>query len=322
MKGIIFSLILGLALPLGVCAQYVVLRGYVLHDISNNPIKGVDVSILGVDNVKTDSQGSFSLNIPATYSAGDDIEIAIFDKAYGFHKHTYRLNNKKQQSTTIKIQRNTNIGVYGTVKDNNSKSFIKGLKISISSPNLNTNIPVIRTNEFGVFIFSIPKSDFNQFSEYLDVLIQDSTGTYKDFQKTMNIMAPMEIELEKKSKTIVVPSKVGSYKIIEIDAKVGNWIKINASGSMKVGNWIGNSTPDGRSGGIMGMSITQYNIVPNFNHAALLYKLPGDTEWKSCGANCQFQSPTSGKLKITFEINDNTQGDNSGAYDILITTDL
>ena len=86
---------------------------------------------------------------------------------------------------------------------------------------------------------------------------------------------------------------------------------------MKVGNWLGSSGPEGIPG-LFGISLEKYNIVPEFKHACLMYIIPGETEWRSCGVGVHFNAKTTGKLEITFEINDNTQGDNSGAYDVEI----
>lgn len=298
------------------------LSGTLVHDVSDTPIEGANISILDGDRAVTDSHGGFRLKIPAAAKPGDDIQILIFHPAeYGFHRRTHRMNAvKTQDAGQIRINRKSNIGVVGIVKDGKTKKLVEGLTVSVSSTNLaGTTIEAKKTNAFGAFSFVIPKVAFASKTDYVDLLIQDPLGRYRDYTKTVNILASIEILLDNqvfkvKRKTV----EISGRKSVEIEVEEGSIVKISASGNIKVGNFVGSSAPDGLSSGVFGVSLSAYNLVPEFKHAVLMYGLPGDTKWRSCGLGCQFIAQTSGKMEIQFEINDNSQGDNVGAYDVEI----
>lgn len=97
-------------------------------------------------------------------------------------------------------------------------------------------------------------------------------------------------------------------------------IYIRATGSMIVGEFVGTSTPIGRTEGVLGFSLSTfgYNIVPEFNHAALMYKLNHETAWRLCGAGCEFRTDGNPYMDLTFGINDNNLSDNIGTYDVTV----
>lgn len=298
------------------------ITGTLVHDVSDTPIEGANISILDGDRTVTDSHGGFTLKLPTAAKPGDDIQILIFHPVeYGFHRRTHRMNSAKtQDSGEVRINRNANVGVVGIVKDGKTKKLVGGVTISVSSANLaGYTIEPKKTNAFGTFSFVIPKVAFTSQTQYVDLLIQDPLGRYRDYTKTVNILTSIEILLDDQLPKIQLKTVVISGRqSVEIEVEEGSIIKINASGSIKVGNFVGNSGPDGLSSGVFGVSLSAYNLVPEFKHAVLMYGLPGDTKWRSCGLGCQFIAQTSGKMEIQFEINDNAQGDNIGAYNVEI----
>jgi len=95
-------------------------------------------------------------------------------------------------------------------------------------------------------------------------------------------------------------------------------IVIKATGQIRTGNFVGFSTPDGVDKGLFSFPIDGFNLIPSYNHAALLYRFDNETNWRYWKEVKTF--PTNGRqyLDITFEVNDNDQGNNSGAYDVVI----
>ncbi len=298
------------------------LTGIILHDASNTPVAGAYVSISGGDKITTNAHGEYTLDLPKDTRPGDNFEVVIYHPvSFGFHKRNFTVKNASlKQSEDFTISRNADMGVVGIIKDKKTGNFVDEVMVTVSSNKIiGYTLPSKITNSFGFFEIAIPKSKLNDKIDYAEVLVRDLSGRYKDFSGPKNILAPIEILLESK-RPPVVPFKVGSRKTIAIDVEKGNLITIKASGSMKVGNWIGSSGPEGTTG-VLGLSLASYNLVPEYKHACLMYALPGETEWRSCGPGVQFNAKTTGKLEITFEINDNTQGDNSGAYDVEITVE-
>lgn len=96
----------------------------------------------------------------------------------------------------------------------------------------------------------------------------------------------------------------------------GDRVLISASGSMKVGNLIGNSTPKGLTAGILGISLESYNVVSYYNHASLMFRLGEEEDWEFCGSKYNFTAEKGGYL--IFAINDNQLHDNKGFYSIKV----
>lgn len=296
------------------------LRGTVTHDVSGAPVENAYVSISGGDITTTNSLGVFELDLPPNTYSGQDFDIIIYAPGkYGYHKRSYRANAKQIQTADFSISQNADLGVVGIVKDKRTGRFVKEVLITVSSNSLaGYALPSILTNEFGYFGIGIPKARLTKSIDYAEILIRDPSRHYNDYSVVKNINAPVEILLD--APPVILKYDVGSKKQISLDVVKGDKVAIKASGTMKVGNLIGHSDPNGVSG-LFNFNLEAYNIVPNFKHACLMYALPGDTEWRFCGTDAQFDAPMTGKLDIIFEINDNQQGDNSGAYNLEITVE-
>ncbi|WP_229367805.1 hypothetical protein [Fibrisoma limi] len=106
-------------------------------------------------------------------------------------------------------------------------------------------------------------------------------------------------------------------KTIKLD-KQGT-IAIKASGTMVVGEWVGNSGPEGKLGeGLFEFSLAEYSIIPSMFHAALMYKVDNEPDWQYWSAKRTFQTNGRQYIEVTFHVNDNILTDNSGAYDVVI----
>jgi hypothetical protein len=111
-------------------------------------------------------------------------------------------------------------------------------------------------------------------------------------------------------------TEISQYTNTGIAINKGEQIFITATGSISVGPIVGSSGPDGLGSGFMGASLESYNIVPNFKHAALMYKLSQADDWIQCGSNYKFKADKFGFL--IFQVNDNDQGNNSGSYKVTV----
>lgn len=109
---------------------------------------------------------------------------------------------------------------------------------------------------------------------------------------------------------------VGELTHTAIEVHTGEKIFISATGSIKVGEIVGHSGPGGKEGGLFNYDLSPYNIVPGFKHAALMFKLADADDWIECGAQYKFTANKNGKL--IFDVNDNNQRDNTGAYQVSV----
>ena len=111
-------------------------------------------------------------------------------------------------------------------------------------------------------------------------------------------------------------TNVNSHLNTHINVRKGELVQITAAGTINVGPFVGDSGPDGRESGLLGFPLAKYNIVREFRHAVLMFKLNEADNWVVCGANVKFRSAKDGEL--IFQVNDNDQGNNSGAYKVEI----
>ena len=88
---------------------------------------------------------------------------------------------------------------------------------------------------------------------------------------------------------------------------------------MVVGIILGWSTPAGLEKGLFNFPIGDYSIERAFNHAALIYKVNNEKNWRICGTSCEFATDgVSQCTELTFAVNDLDLRDNSGAYNVTV----
>lgn len=97
-------------------------------------------------------------------------------------------------------------------------------------------------------------------------------------------------------------------------------VLIKASGQMIVGEIVGTSGPEGKPSGFLGLSfnLLKLNIVPEWNHAVLMYKLNNETNWRNCGPSCSFTTNGLQYVDLMFTINDADLTDDIGGYDVVV----
>ncbi|MBD2756905.1 matrixin family metalloprotease [Spirosoma validum] len=92
-------------------------------------------------------------------------------------------------------------------------------------------------------------------------------------------------------------------------------ISIKANGQMKVGDIVGTVGPEGA---------TVFPVLPGYNkvsamfHAALMYKINNEADWRYWADNQTFKVDNKQVVDLTFDINDDDQKNNTGAFTVVI----
>lgn len=294
-------------------AQGQQLKGSVISK-NGSVVPNIWVSILGGDHVQTDSNGSFILSTNGcNCDIGTPITLLVFNDNYGLHRISETVN--KDYTLLIQIERKPNIiGVTGTIKDSKTRELVKGINLKIISKLVGSTIPMIATDEYGSFIFYLKKEIIGS-EQYLEFVVTDPNDIYQDKQVISAIASPIEIFVDRNA-SVYDPIDVSKFIRSDIKVSPGDEVHIKASGSIKVGSFVGNSLPRGRTSGLFNADISAYNIIPSINHAALLYRISGDIQWQFAGEDLEFIAQREGYLE--FEINDIDKSNNSGAYGVRV----
>ncbi|HAD97173.1 MAG TPA: hypothetical protein DCG19_07180 [Cryomorphaceae bacterium] len=294
-------------------AEARVLRGTV-KSAYGSVVPDIWVSVLGSGKAKTDATGEFEIDISSCINClpGKTITLMVFNEEFGFHKLSETLN--EDYSLLLEITRQPGkMGIVGTLKDSKSQKLLEGISVKILSAPYADKIPVVKTDQYGTFIIYL-KKDLLGANQYLEMIFSDAEGRYMDKKETKNILAPFDVYMDKTSE--VHNLQVNSLTKTDIHVNPGDVIFIKATGSIKVGPWVGHSGPNGRMSGVGGADLSFYNIIEDMNHAALMCRISGDNTWRFAGEELEFYAQSSGFLE--FEVNDRDQANNSGAYQVKI----
>lgn len=294
-------------------AEARVLRGTV-KSTYGSVVPGIWVSVLGGGKTKTDATGEFEIDISSCTNClpGKAITLMVFNEEFGFHKLSETLN--EDYSLLLEIDRKPGkMGIVGTLKDSKSQKLLKGISVKILSAPYADKIPVVKTDEYGTFIIYL-KKDLLGANQYLEMIFSDAEGRYMDKKETKNILAPFDVYMDKTDEVHNFP--INSFTKTDVKVDPGDVVFIKATGSIKVGPWVGHSGPNGRMSGVGGADLSFYNIVENLNHAALMYRISGDSTWHFAGEELEFYVQGSGFLE--FQVNDRDQANNSGTYQVKI----
>lgn len=305
-----------------------VLRGIVVQQElgGRTPIEDASVYILGVDETMTDSKGFFELNLNQCHDCevGKSTLKIIVNSSYGNKEYDYNVPfSPSKVPIKIEIPANNRITVSGIIKDNNSGKFISGIETSLILPGYDIP-PTKTTDKFGRFNFVVKSTgDLGA----VQLVFKDSKqGKYQDKEEIVMITktpVPLKIFMDKCTncgeKYDIDVYKGTYYNPYKSKVKIekGDDVIIKASGTIKVGTFVGNSTPIGLERGVFGLSLSDYNYFKNQNHAALCFRLGEGDSWKFYDKESKFNVQEDGYIE--FMINDNIQTDNSGAYKIEVT---
>ena len=283
--------------------------------MSGQPVKGLTL-ITYFHTTTTDDYGRYALSFDGCPNClpGNKISISTNHEELGASEQICTISNDYVFDFSI-IRNPSWKLITGTVRNTTqNKDPLPGIDVFVMG--LDYELSPVKTNNFGEFKIYIPKSILPDKNAVL-LQASDSTRKYKPKHadpEYFNINAYAIIQMEPSEAHRIV---VRGFTRTTVCVKKGDAISIEADGSIKVGSFVGSSDPDGRSSGVLGLSLESYNIVSRFNHAVLMYRFTGEDEWKVAGKRKRFIAPRDGCIE--FEVNDNSQGDNSGYYEVEVS---
>jgi hypothetical protein len=285
---------------------------------------GTRITIPGMGDATTDSQGTFTilLNNCDDCTPGKSLKVYVNSK-YGYAEDDYVIpEDAVKRPMEITIYENNKILISGTVKDKDSGRFIKGISVRINIPNYEVEIPDVVTDEFGQFKIVVNKQGIGD-AQAITLLFMDKiSNNYKDKETItyINQYVSLNVDLEKcetcgEHHTF----NIGGFVETKISLQPGDILKIQASGLIRVGPFVGTSGPKGIDGdkGFAGGSLAAYNITTSCNHGCLLYRTSSGGQWQCYSEGTSVSIQDGGTLQ--FQVNDNDQGNNSGSYKVEIT---
>lgn len=296
--------------PEVICQSTRHIEGRIINQETNLPVKNITV-YSDFDQDITDNSGLYNLDLSKCRdcAVGKRIFVSTYSEEYGFFQTHFGLTSDLKAD--IRIPRNPNLtGVMGIVKDLRTKRTITGVKVRIGvdgDPNVKDEI---KTDSFGMYRFLLRRDKVGNI-KYITIFFEDENGRYLSKHETKNIATFIDSFLEP-NETPPVEIEIEGYKKTQVKVLPGNLIRIKSSGNVRLGPHVGSTDPDGLASGVAGFSLESYNINRSIRHGALMYRVSGDQEWKLSGKEVEFTTQQGGYLE--FQINDNDQGNNSGAY--------
>ncbi|MBD0260127.1 MAG: hypothetical protein ICV83_30790, partial [Cytophagales bacterium] len=117
---------------------------------------------------------------------------------------------------------------------------------------------------------------------------------------------------------------IGKIKPNVFLLKQAGVLRVTAGNRINVGNLSGYSPPEGTTTGLLGFRMDTWNVVKEYNHAALLYQLPGEKrnvcfsgpEWRWPWEERECRIKVRAGDTIAFSVNDTEWQNNQGHYGI------
>jgi hypothetical protein len=265
----------------------------------------------------TGTTGVYALDISVCKNCqpGSRIKIYTYHDQYGSGEFDCTIGNDYKFDINISNNPN-NIFITGIVQNAVNGDLLEGVEVGIISSNV--DMYPVKTNSFGQFRISVNKIQIEK-ANAVRIQVRDPRNRFKPLQSTPDLLEISAFHIIRMQARNAAKIDISGYINSSICFKEGNVVTIEATGQIRVGTFVGNSDPDGRTSGVMGMSLESYNIVSAYNHAALMYRLNGETEWRLAGRKKKFIAPRNGCLQ--FQVNDNSQGDNYGTYTVEVSID-
>lgn len=287
--------------------------------VAGNPIKDLIVYTTFGPSVKTDDLGKYTLDITGCRNCkpGDKIEIYTYKEEIGSSVQSCVISNDYQFNFSVSSNPEI-IFVTGFVQNVGNDEPLEGIEVKIVSGDIKEQQPV-KTNSFGQFIIPVSLKNLEN-KNSVRIMAKDPNKVFKPLKPEPEVLEITGFNIIRmKAKTTTINIKVSGFTKTSICLSKGNMVTITATGQIRVGNFVGNSTPEGLTAGVLGFGIGRYNIVKSYNHAVLMYRFEDETEWKVAGKQINFKVMEDGCLE--FQINDNKQEDNYGSYDVRVTVE-
>ncbi|MEO1628852.1 MAG: hypothetical protein AAFV25_27125, partial [Bacteroidota bacterium] len=222
----------------------------------------------------------------------------------------------------IDVERNNILLLMGKVEDEVTGKLLKGIKVTPLIMEIGIEIESTITDDRGFFKFIINKSGIGN-TQAIELLLQDvKNHKYKDLTKVVLITqrAPLDIEMKECGAACGERAnyKISSFVQTRTPVKEGDIVTIQASGTIRVGQFVGTSGPEGipNNKGVLGISLAAYNRFTQWNHAVLLYRFGDNDRWRYYDNRKENKFMIQEDGYIEFGINDKKLHDNSGAYDV------
>lgn len=298
---------------LGVFSQKRVLTGVI--KMAGQPVKSLSVYTSFFSTV-TDDLGRYNIPLDGCRDCSPGNRLTIFTTGtsvgLGSSEQSCIISTDYRFDFTIDKGR---IVINGMVQSSGVDARpLPGILVQIIAGEI--DVKPVKTDEFGRF--KIPVSIallVNANSARLQVL--DPDKKYKSSRVDPELFDINSFVIIKMEPSRPLEVNVSEFIRTKICVKEFDLVTIEATGQIRVGSMVGTSDPDGRQAGVLGMSLESYNIVSAFNHAALLYRMEGESEWHLAGKRKKFYADRNGCIE--FQVNDNMQGDNYGSYAVSVT---
>jgi len=294
----------------------ITLSGLVKDDVTNTPIPNLAVYIKG-NTCFTDSLGRYTLPLDPACKPGDALTLYTNNTEYGAHESPCILPADYHLDIAIPKDASSRF-VIGIIKDARTNEPIPDIEVLAEVEDVNIHVDPVTTDSFGKF--KIPISKLQLRNEHdVRLLLKDHNHRYKTPAEPalQNINSFLILALEKQSHPPIT-LQVNSFTPTKIFIKAGSVTEIEAQGNINLGPFVGTTDPDGKGSGVFNLSLRKYCIASHINHGALMYRLTGDADWQVAGRKAHFISSRDGFLE--FQINDNKQADNEGAFDVTVST--
>lgn len=283
--------------------------------IAGNPVKNLAVYTTFGKRDYTDDLGRYALDISGCVNCkpGSKIEIFTYHEEYGSSVQSCIISNDFLFNFSL-IKNPSKIFITGLVQNAVNNEPLEGIEVVIISADI--EMYPVKTDSFGQFRIPVSRYQLEN-KNAVRIMVKDPNRVFKPLKSEPELLEITSFSIIKMRSKNTHKIKVDRLTNTTICVRLGDVVTIEAAGHIRVGTFMGSSDPDGLSAGVMGMSLESYNIVPNFKHAALMYRFAGETEWKVAGKRKRFIPYRDGCLQ--FQINDNNQDDNYGHYEVELT---
>jgi hypothetical protein len=265
----------------------------------------------------SDFGGVYALNLSGCGKClpGQRIKIYTWHIEHGSMEHECIISADYKFDVII-TNNPSKMFITGAVQNSTNNDPLEGVEVKIMSGDIDMD-PVM-TNSFGQFRIPVNKYQLER-TNAVRIQVRDPRGQFRPLRSDPELLDINNFNIIKMQFRNTSKILVNSFASSNICFSQGNMVTIEATGQIRVGTFVGSSDPDGRVSGVMGMTLESYNIVSNFNHAALMYRFRGETAWRVAGKRKRFVASKDGCLE--FEVNDNSKGDNYGQYDVEVTVE-
>lgn len=283
---------------------------------SGHPVSGVTVYIFGASTC-TDNLGRFSLPVKDCKSCvyGKEIKIYTNHTILGFAEHTFTIGNNFECNLTI-LKNFPSVLITGIVQSELSARALPGIEVKLIGTDV--SIESDFTNKFGEFRFLVSKDVIGD-RRGVRIQVIDTTGFYRPryvMPQLFDISSFIVIDMRPPSQHRII---VVDYRMFDVSFSVGDLVSIKADGEIStniIRRFNGNS-PEGFYSNSAKLNSGRYNIVPQINHGALMYRISGENVWKPLGRERDILFEHSGFLE--FQINTSKPQKIRGAFKVTLT---